>query len=272
MTGLRSGIWLPLFDSLADPLVVTRLAVEAEEHGWHGLFVWDQIRWRAPVRAVADPWITLTAVAAATQRLRLGPLVTPLARRRPAKVARETATLDLLSAGRLILGAGLGGDHFAAEFSSTGEQVDDRVRARMLDEALDILTAAWSGEPVSHRGEHYTVDGVRFLPRPVQRPTVPVWIGASPGHVRPLRRAARYQGLFPMNLEHPDQLAEAVATVTPLRPDAAAPYDIAVALPPGADPTPYVRAGATWWMPEVAVEDATPANVRALIRNGPAPA
>jgi alkanesulfonate monooxygenase SsuD/methylene tetrahydromethanopterin reductase-like flavin-dependent oxidoreductase (luciferase family) len=270
MSDLRSGIWLPLFDSLADPLVVTRLAVEAEEHGWHGLFVWDQMRWRAPVRDVADPWITLTAVAVATQHLRLGPLVTPLARRRPVKVARETATLDRLSAGRLILGAGLGSDRFAAEFSSTGEQVDDRVRARMLDEALDILAAAWSGEPVTHRGEHYTVDGIRFLPRPVQEPAVPVWIAASAGHVRPLRRAARYQGLFPMNLEHPDQLAEAVATVTRLRPPAAAPYDIAVALPPDADPAPYVRAGATWWMPEFPVEDATPANVRTLIRNGPA--
>jgi alkanesulfonate monooxygenase SsuD/methylene tetrahydromethanopterin reductase-like flavin-dependent oxidoreductase (luciferase family) len=271
MTGPRSGIWLPLFDELADPLVVTRLAVEAEEHGWHGLFVWDQMRWRAPVRAVADPWITLAAVAVATQRLRLGPLVTPLARRRPAKVARETATLDRLSGGRLILGAGLGSDRFAAEFSTTGEQVDDRVRARMLDEALDILAAAWSGEPVAHRGEHYTVDGIRFLPRPVQEPGVPIWVGASPGHVRPLRRAARYQGLFPMNLEHPDQLAEAVATVTRLRASPAA-YDIAVGLAPGTDPEPYVRAGATWWMPEFPVEDATPANVRALIRNGPLPA
>jgi alkanesulfonate monooxygenase SsuD/methylene tetrahydromethanopterin reductase-like flavin-dependent oxidoreductase (luciferase family) len=180
--------------------------------------------------------------------------------------------LDLLSAGRLILGAGLGSDRFAAEFSATGEQVDDRVRARMLDEALAILTAAWSGEPVSHRGEHYTVDGVQFLPRPAQRPAVPIWIGASPGAVRPLRRAARYQGLFPMNLAHPDQLAEAVATVTALRPHAAAPYDIAVALPAGADPEPYVRAGATWWMPEFEPADATPTNIRAVIRNGPAPA
>jgi hypothetical protein len=163
-TGLRSALWLPIFDSLADPAVVARLAAEAEEAGWHGVFVWDQLRWRAPVRQVADPWITLAAVATATQRLRLGPMVTPLARRRPVKVARETATLDRLSDGRLTLGVGLGSDRFAGELSKTGEQLDDRLRAQMLDEALAILTAAWSGEPVHHRGEHYTVDGVQFCP------------------------------------------------------------------------------------------------------------
>ena len=91
---MRSALWLPLFDDLADPVVAASLAAEAEEAGWHGVFVWDHLRWRAPVRDVADPWITLAAIATATERLRLGPMVTPLARRRPAKVARETATLD----------------------------------------------------------------------------------------------------------------------------------------------------------------------------------
>ena len=103
---MRSALWLPLFDGLADPVVVARLAAEAEEAGWHGVFVWDHLSWRAPVRQVADPWITLAAIAAATEHLRLGPMVTPLARRRPAKIARETATLDVLSGGRLTLGAG----------------------------------------------------------------------------------------------------------------------------------------------------------------------
>src|SRR5687768_10509607 len=118
---MRSGLWFPPFEELADPRAVVNLGVEAEECGWHGVFVWDQLRWREPIREVADPWITLTAIAAATERVMLGPLVTPLARRRPAKVARETATLDRLSGGRLILGVGLGGDQFAGEFSKTGE-------------------------------------------------------------------------------------------------------------------------------------------------------
>ena len=102
---MRSGLFLPLLDGLADPVSVTRLPVEAEEAGWHGVFVWDHVRWRRPVLAVADPWITLAAVAAAIERVQLGPMVTPLARRRPVKVARETVTLDRLSGGQLTLGA-----------------------------------------------------------------------------------------------------------------------------------------------------------------------
>jgi alkanesulfonate monooxygenase SsuD/methylene tetrahydromethanopterin reductase-like flavin-dependent oxidoreductase (luciferase family) len=272
-TELRSGLFLPLFDALADPVVVAGLAAEAEEAGWHGFFVWDQVRWREPVLDVADPWITLAAVATATQAIRLGPMVTPLARRRPAKVARETATLDVLSAGRLTLGVGLGSDHFAGEYSITGEELDDRRRARMLDESLAILAAAWSGEPVHHRGDHYTVDGMRFLPRPVQRPAVPVWVAGLYGAARPLRRAARHQGFFPVNLEHPDQLAELATKVVALRDeagvDAADRYDVVAALPPGHDPAPYVAAGATWWLVELPPESASVDGVRGVIQDGP---
>src|SRR5918994_4211473 len=216
---MRSGLWFPLFDELAEPAEVARLAAEAEEAGWHGVFVWDQLRWREPIRHVADPWITLTAIATATEDVMLGPMVTPLARRRPAKVARETASLDRLSGGRLILGVGLGGDQFAGEFSKTGEQLDDRVRGEMLDEVLEILTAAWSGESVNHRGKHYLVDDVQFLPRPVQRPRIPVWTAAYYGNVKPQRRAARCDGFFPVGLENVDEFAHAVATVRELRGD-----------------------------------------------------
>jgi alkanesulfonate monooxygenase SsuD/methylene tetrahydromethanopterin reductase-like flavin-dependent oxidoreductase (luciferase family) len=266
---MRSGLWFPLFEELADPRAVMNLAAEAEERGWHGVFVWDHVRWREPIRDVADPWITLTAIAAATERVMLGTMVTPLARRRPAKVARETATLDRLSGGRLILGVGLGSDRFGAEFSKTGEQLDDRARGEMLDEALEIITSAWSGEPVNHRGKHFLVDDVQFLPRPVQRPGVPVWAAAFPGNVKPLRRAARHDGFFPVGLESVDQFAEAVSAVHDLRVDNSAPYDIAVDLPPGADVAPYAQAGATWWMtgiePGASLDD-----VRGVMRDGPA--
>ncbi|HKA83039.1 MAG TPA: LLM class flavin-dependent oxidoreductase [Acidimicrobiales bacterium] len=265
----RSALWLPLFDELADPVTVARLAAEAEEAGWHGVFVWDQLRWPAPVTQVADPWISLAAMATATERVRLGPMVTPLPRRRPAKVARESATLDVLSGGRLTLGVGIGLDRFAAELSKTGEQLDDRLRGQMLDESLRILTAAWSGEPVHHRGGHYIVDGIQFLPRPVQRPGVPVWVAGFPGNARPLRRAARHDGFFPANLDHPDQLTEIVATIAALRPDATAAYDIAVGLPIGVDPVPYAKAGATWWLPELAPEAVSLDAVRGVLRGGP---
>jgi alkanesulfonate monooxygenase SsuD/methylene tetrahydromethanopterin reductase-like flavin-dependent oxidoreductase (luciferase family) len=269
LTAVRSGVWLPLFDELSDPLAVVRLAADAEAAGWDGFFVWDQLRWGAPVRQVADSWITLAAIATATERLRLGPMVTPLPRRRPVKVARETATLDGLSGGRLTLGVGIGGDGFAREFSKTGEELDDRARGRMLDEALEILTTAWSGEPVHHYGDHYTIDDIQFLPRPVQRPGVPVWIAGFPGNVRPMRRAARYDGYFPVNLEHPDQLAEVVATVTALRKDPTVPYDFVVGLPVGVDPHPWQAAGATWWLLEFEPERVSKDRVRGVLREGP---
>jgi alkanesulfonate monooxygenase SsuD/methylene tetrahydromethanopterin reductase-like flavin-dependent oxidoreductase (luciferase family) len=265
---LRSAIWLPLFDELADPRAVAALAAEAEEAGWDGFFVWDHLRWREPIRDVADPWIVLAAIAMATERLRFGPMVTPLARRRPAKVARETATLDRLSTGRLTLGVGLGSDEFGSEFSKTGEQLDDRARGQMLDESLEILTAAWSGDPVRHLGEHYTVDDITFLPRPVQRPGVRVWAAGFPGNLKPMRRAARLDGYVPVNLQHPDQLAEAAATLSGLRDGEMGSFDIAVGLARDVDVAPYARAGATWWLPEI--DPGTPIDtVRGLVRDGP---
>jgi alkanesulfonate monooxygenase SsuD/methylene tetrahydromethanopterin reductase-like flavin-dependent oxidoreductase (luciferase family) len=272
---MRSGIYVPLFDDLADPALVARLGAEAEEAGWDGLFVWDHVRWHEPVVDVADPQITLAAIAGATERIRFGPMVTPLARRRPAKVARETATLDRLSAGRLTLGVGLGSDRFGGEFSITGEELDDRRRARMLDEALEILEAAWSGRLVRHRGEHYTVDAMRFLPRPVQRPGVPIWVAGYYGKSRPLRRAARYQGFFPVGLEQPDQLAEVVAGLDRLRReegrDAAEPFDVAVELEPGSDPEPFAAAGATWGLVAFPSDPVSVDQVRGVIREGPPP-
>jgi alkanesulfonate monooxygenase SsuD/methylene tetrahydromethanopterin reductase-like flavin-dependent oxidoreductase (luciferase family) len=268
---MRLGLYLPLFDELADSALVARLCADAEDAGWDGVFVWDQMRWREPVTDVGDPQITLAAIAGATERIRFGPMVTPLARRRPAKVARETATLDRLSGGRLTLGVGLGSDRFAHEYSITGEELDDRRRAAMLDEALGILQAAWTGQPVRHRGEHYTIDTMRFLPRPVQRPGVPIWVAGFYGKSRPLRRAIRYQGLFPVGIEHPDQLAEVTTELRRLgrEPSAAEPFDIAVELEPGSDPAPYAAAGATWGLVAFPWDPVSVDQVRGVIRDGP---
>ncbi|NDL61063.1 LLM class flavin-dependent oxidoreductase [Phytoactinopolyspora mesophila] len=268
MNRLRSALWLPLFEDLADPRVIARLAAEAEERGWDGCFVWDQLCWRPPVRHVADPWIALAAIATSTERMRLGPMVSPLPRRRPTKVARETASLDRLSDGRLTLGVGIGSDRFAGELSRTGESPDDRRRGRMLDEALAILAAAWTGDPVSHRGEHYTVDDITFLPRPVQRPGVPVWAAGFPGNLKPIRRAARLDGFFPANLEHPEQLGEIADALAEVRRGEMASYDIAVSLPPGVDPEPYAKAGATWWLPDLE-PGVRLDTVRGVLRDGP---
>ena len=125
---------------------------------------------------------------------------------------------------------------------------------------------------MNHRGEHYTVDGMRFLPRPVQRPGVPVWVAGFYGKPRPLRRAARYQGFFPVNLESPDQLAEIAADLAQLRREPAGsptkPYDIVAALPPGTDPAPYAARGATWWVVDFPWEGVSAEQVRGVIREG----
>lgn len=270
MTGrqMRAAVWLPPFDELSDPIVLARLAADAEEAGWDGFFLWDHVRWNEPVRSVADPWIALAAAATATERLLLGPMVTPLARRRPVKVARETATLDRLSNGRLVLGVGLGSDRFGGEFSRTGEELGDRARAGMLDESLSVLQAAWSGNAVHHLGSHYRVDDITFLPTPTDA-RIPVWVAAFPGNRRPLRRAARHNGFFPVHLDSADQLAEAVATIDEFRGGPDSSYEVAVALEAGADPARYAAAGATWWLTELDPYDLRLDRIRALIRAGP---
>ncbi|NUU17891.1 LLM class flavin-dependent oxidoreductase [Cellulomonas humilata] len=265
---MRSAVWLPLFDELADPRVVAGLAVEAEAAGWDGFFVWDQIAWRTPVTAVGDPQVSLAAAAAVTSRLVLGPMVSPLARRRPTKVARETVALDRLSGGRLVLGVGVGSDSFAGEYSRTGEPVEDRTRAEMLDESLEILRSAWTGEAVHHHGTHHLVDGMTFSPTPVRGDT-PVWVAAFPGNLRPLRRAARHDGFFPVNLTSPDQLAEAVTRVGALRTDPDRSYDVAIDLAPETDPAPWVAAGATWVLTDVDPTTLRLDAVRGMVRAGP---
>lgn len=229
---VKRGLFVAPFDELVDPNVLAGLAARAEERGWDGFFVWDHIRYRPPVRAVADPWVALAAIAAATERLRIGPLVTPLSRRRVHKVARETVTLDLLSRGRLTLGVGLGSDN-NGELEPFGEVAEPRERARLLDEGLERLAGYWGGE---------------FEPPPVQTPRIPVWVAGRWPSRRPLRRAARWDGFFPIELPGPEALAELAEELKPRRAEAGAdgPFDLVVEQPPGADPEPWANAGATW--------------------------
>ncbi|HYP47594.1 MAG TPA: LLM class flavin-dependent oxidoreductase [Thermoleophilaceae bacterium] len=229
----RHGIFVAPFDELSEAALMAELATRAEARGWDGFFLWDHLNYRPPVRALADPWITLSAIAVATERLTIGPLVTPLARRRPHRLARETVTLDRLSAGRLVLGVGLGSDR-SGEFDPQrfGEEGDPRGRARLLDEGLERLASYWDGE---------------FEPQPLQQPRIPVWVASRWPNRRPLARAARWDGLFPIDLPGPDALAELVAEVSALREaDAAGPYEIAVTNPAETDPEPWIAAGATW--------------------------
>jgi alkanesulfonate monooxygenase SsuD/methylene tetrahydromethanopterin reductase-like flavin-dependent oxidoreductase (luciferase family) len=263
----RSALFLPIFDELADPRVLADLAAEAEAAGWDGVFLWDHVLYREPVVDVTDPWIALAAMACATERLVIGPMVTPVARRRPHKLARETVALDRLSGGRLVFGAGLGGDP-GRELSALGEETDPRARARLLDEGLDLLVRLWSGERVDHVGPAYAADGVTFRPPPARQPRIPVWLGARHGHLAPVRRAARYDGLFPIALPEPDDLRATLRVVAEHR-VGDAPFDVAVQGVIDTDPAPWVAAGATWWLVRFEPFGITVAEVRDAIARRP---
>lgn len=264
---MRHALFLPIFEELAEPIVVARLAAEAEAGGWDGVFVWDHIAYR-DVTDVADAWITLAAVACATERIRIGPMVTPLPRRRPLNVAREVATLDRLSKGRVTLGVGIAGDT-SRELSGTGEEPEAKQRGALLDEGLEVLEQAWAGGRVQHRGPRYVVDDLVFGPRPLQRPRPPIWVAVRFGNQAPLRRAARFDGVFPVLVHAPDQLAEVVAGVQAHRDPTAGPFDVAVGAVSGTDPAPYEAAGATWFLTSFSPTGMTAAQARDALQAGP---
>jgi probable F420-dependent oxidoreductase len=244
---VRYGICLANIGTYADPHAAVKLAQAAEENGWDGVFTWDHLGfvWGPPA---ADPWVTLSAIASATQRVRIGTAVTPVARRRPHVLANQVATLDVLSRGRVVFGAGLGGS--PSEFSKFGEVDDAKVRAEMLDEGLEVLRALWSGEEVRHHGKHYVVDGVMLAPRPVQD-RVPIWIG---GNREPsLRRAARWDGWCADSADptgmtlSPDDVARSIERL-----DRSDDFDVAVlGQKDVGDPSTYETAGATWWLENI---------------------
>jgi alkanesulfonate monooxygenase SsuD/methylene tetrahydromethanopterin reductase-like flavin-dependent oxidoreductase (luciferase family) len=219
---MRFAVCAANFGPYADPHESVRLALAAEASGWEGFFVWDHLAfvWNGPS---ADPWITLAAVAAETDALTLGTAVTPLPRRRPQVVAEQVKTLERLNGGRVVLGAGLGGNE--REFTDFGEDFDPHRRARLLDDGLETIRRLWDG---------------------------PIWIGGKSGPA--LRRAARWDGWLPDSLEPgqiamtAEELAEKVEQIG--REDG---FEVAFNgySEPGDDVRAYAKAGATWWLENV---------------------
>lgn len=284
---MRFGLNVQNFGVLGEPAVLVEMARDAETAGWDGFFLWDHLYFReGPDRPFADPTVTLAAIAASTTRIRIGPMVTSPARTRPWKLAREVVTLDRLSGGRLTLGIGLGwGDDDYVPF---GETTTLRERAERTDETLAILDGLQSGERFSFAGRHYTIDNVRFLPVPVQRPRVPVWVAmtwrGTPA-AGPMRRAARVDGVYPEKpVPHGDPgwnlSADDVTSILGHVREAggaAGAYDMAASgEAPAADPARYrtyladiERAGATWWIVPVVQEMASFDEMRSMVRAGP---
>ena len=265
---MRSGLDAPTTGEYAAPHALADLAAEAETAGWDGFFVWDVLLGDVAMsQPVTDPWITLTEVALRTSRIKIGVLALPLARHRPWLVARRLATLDQLCGGRMICAVGLG--HLDRDFSAFGEASEPALRARKLDEGLAILDGLWRNDTFSFAGDHYTLDGARLLPRPLQQPRIPLWVAAGWPYRAPVRRAARWDGLC-LKSRHaithkplpPTDLRACVAYVREERalnadiaPDA--PFEIVMSgesspdAGQGADEVaPYAEAGATWWMEE----------------------
>ncbi len=264
---MHHALFLAPFTELSDPATMVAVAQAAEAAGWDGLYLWDHVlRDPAETTHVADAWTMLAAVAAATHRLRIGPMVTPVSRRRIATLVRQTVTLDHLSGGRFTMGLGLGVDG-GGELTRFGEITDARTRGAILDEGADVLARAWTGEQVDHHGEHLTVDGVTFLPTPLQRPRIPLWFAARGSARKPVRRAARYDGLFAIEVDATglgDMLDVVVAERGSL--DG---FDVAVRSSPIEDPALLEVPGVTWAMhafpPDVAATD-----ILAVARAGPA--
>jgi alkanesulfonate monooxygenase SsuD/methylene tetrahydromethanopterin reductase-like flavin-dependent oxidoreductase (luciferase family) len=209
---MKFGISISNLGMYSDFDGLITLAQDAEEAGWDGLFPWDHIlhKPRADSRVI-DPWIALAAIATHTKKIMLGPMITPLARRRPWKVARESVSLDHLSKGRLILGVGLG-SVVNQDFERFGEEIDSKIRGEKLDESLSILQGLWKGEPFNFSGRHYEIkEGTVFQPKPYgQKDRIPIWVGGGKWswRMKPFRRAARFEGSFP---EFTDRSGEKVA-------------------------------------------------------------
>ncbi|MGE5141501.1 MAG: LLM class flavin-dependent oxidoreductase [Rudaea sp.] len=273
---MKYGFVLPQ----GDARTAADVAAQVEAAGWDGFFVWE------PVWGI-DAWIALTAAAMRTERLRLGTMLTPVSRMRPWKLASETATLDHLSNGRVILSVGLGAlDTGFAEF---GEVTDRKTRAELVDESLEILTGLWRGQPYSFEGKHYHIRPTSFHPPPppVQKPRIPIWVVGAWPRRRSMERALRYDGLLPSKLNpdgswaelKPDDILEIRDFIADNRNDSGA-FDIVIeGRTPGDSPAdaaaqvqPWIDAGATWWIEAMWSEpgkETTLADVERRIRQGP---
>ena len=263
---MRLGVNVPTFGEFADVRVLAELAALAEQSGWDGFFVWDHVVWPY-ADEIVDPWIALTAVALGTERIRFGPLVAPLSRRRPHKVARETVTLDRLSGGRFVLGVGSGA--FPKEFDDLGEADDARTRAALLDESLAVLTGLWSGENFSFTGEHHRVRDAVFRPAPLQQPRIPVWVGGQWPLSGPLGRARRWDGYVPLKAEPmPFSTAEVKDVAERVGAAERPGFDLVISGTEG-DLAGYESAGATWWVHTPPPWDVSLSAVRDRVAAGP---
>ncbi|MFY9554319.1 MAG: LLM class flavin-dependent oxidoreductase [Blastocatellia bacterium] len=267
---------------VGDVATIGELAHQAEDAGWDGVFVSDVMAAGTsdfPSFPVFDPWVLLAVMAMRTTRIRIGTMITPVPRRRPWKLARETMSVDHLSNGRLTLGVGLGAAEFDGGFCKVGEAMDLKIRAQRLDEGLAILSGLWSGEPYSFSGEHYHVQEMTMLPPPVQAPRIPVWVPGVWGKQKSMQRALRWDGIIPQKYKSMSRMTptevKALKKYVDEHRTGKTPFDIVIGgQTSGTNRAqavkkvrPFEKAGGTWWLESVMSSswDA----VRERIKHGP---
>jgi alkanesulfonate monooxygenase SsuD/methylene tetrahydromethanopterin reductase-like flavin-dependent oxidoreductase (luciferase family) len=242
---------------------IVKLAVEAEKAGWDGVFYYDDIYTDSKTEMSAA-WPIMAAIAVSTKRIKFGSLLTAVGRRHPWEVARESVTVDQLSNGRLILPTGLGwvGD---GAYTKAGMESDRKIRAELLDEGLEIIDGLWSGKPFRYNGKHNHLKTMTFIPRPVQKPRIPIWVVGGWGRPKSMARVLKYDGLIPV-IKKPDgsheeitpekirEMKEFVSENRKAQGNRKREFDIIM---DGVTPTsqrearkvvePFAEAGATWW-------------------------
>ncbi len=271
---MKFSISLMNFDYLGDVNTVADLALEAEDAGWDAVFLSDHVNWIDKGFHV-DPWIALGLIADRTKRVLMGTAVTPIARRRPTKLAREILTLHQLSGGRFVFGAGNG--IWDSEYDDLGDASDMKVRAEMLDEGLELLQKTWTGDAFQHQGKYYRAKGQTFCPGGAD---IPIWLAASWPNRKPFRRAVRFDGVMAMNADFRNPLSledvrEMKRFIVGQR-DSNQPFHIGVGLNTTADALAdieraqaYESAGADWWQEGVFPFAENIDVLRGIVRRGP---
>jgi alkanesulfonate monooxygenase SsuD/methylene tetrahydromethanopterin reductase-like flavin-dependent oxidoreductase (luciferase family) len=251
---------------------IVGLARDAEAAGWDAIFFWDG-DWGY------SPWITLAAMAVHTEHIRLGAILHPLAWRQPWLFARETASLDQLSNGRLIVSIGLGAvneEDFTRGRTRFGTPVDRNIRAQLLDEGLEIVNRLWSGQAVTFHGEHYQLDDFQMRPTPVQSPRIPIWAVGVWGRSKSMARVLRCDGMLTHESAAIAEI-QAIRTFVEQQRTLTSPFDIVMEADTRGD-TPeqaqaklrdWAQAGVTWWVETMWSSKSTVAAARARIRQEP---
>ena len=276
---LKCGLYVPNFGKASDPRTLAQAALEAEKYGWDGFFLWDHlVEWEKRV-PISDSFVTLAAIAMKTSRIRIGTTLTTLPRLKPWIAARQTATIDQLSNGRLILGVGLGAKE-SCDYARFGETENNKVLSEKLDESLEIITGLWTGKSYSHKGKHYRIGNSVFLPTPKQKPRIPIWVGGFWPRKGPFKRAAKWDGMIPLvvpeRLPQPKDIGEILAYIRKRRTTNSSFDLVNIGWTSGSNRrrdaekvAGYKDAGVTWWLESLFTKRDSPEGMLKRIRQGP---